>query len=308
LHRSPSVLSSFRSLVLFAACTAPLACSSVTENVVADSGGSSSSGGNAGAGVGGAPNGGAPNGGAPDGGAPDGGAPNGGAPNGGAPNDAATDPCASTQGPKMVAVDGYCVDGTEVSRADYAAFLAAKPKPPVTVECSFKTSYTPSCESPGTDPALPVVCVDVCDAEAYCAFAGKRLCGRIGGGNVASGFGDPAVSQWFNACSQGGTRVYPYGKSYAAKACNGYDFGAGAPVSVGVMSGCVGGFDGIFDMSGNVREWEEACDASQGPDDVCRNRGGSFTLIDKDYLGCASAFSAKRSTRDPTIGFRCCRD
>src|SRR6185437_5545544 len=110
---------------------------------------------------------------------------------------------------------------------------------------------------PPTKGSDPVVCVDWCDAQAYCAWAGKRLCGAIGGG-PATTYGDPNESQWYNACSNGGTTSFPYGNDYVAGDCNG-----GATVAaVGTTPGCQGltsPYFGIFDMSGNVKEWEDHC-------------------------------------------------
>ncbi|MGC4065108.1 MAG: SUMF1/EgtB/PvdO family nonheme iron enzyme [Polyangiaceae bacterium] len=60
----------------------------------------------------------------------------------------------------------------------------------------------------------PQVCVDWCDASAYCSSLGKRLCRRIGGGmNPFDRFADPGSSEWMNGCSAGGQ--YEYGPSEA---------------------------------------------------------------------------------------------
>ena len=46
---------------------------------------------------------------------------------------------------------------------------------------------------------------------------------------------------------------------------------------MGTSAGCVGGYPGIVDMSGNLGEWENAC-APQGfgNPDACGVRGGSY--------------------------------
>jgi hypothetical protein len=120
-------------------------------------------------------------------------------------------------GPRLVSVptpDGgsYCIDATEVTRGDYARFLAALSQdavapiqPPV---CEWNTSFMGIASTPQTE-ALPMVGVDWCDAVAFCTWAGKRLCGKIGGGAVDyTHYALANESQWYNACSAGGTKTY----------------------------------------------------------------------------------------------------
>src|SRR6185295_16488134 len=128
--------------------------------------------------------------------------------------------------------------------------------------------------APDKRPKFPVVCVDFCDAFAYCALVGKRVCGAIGGGRGRFGSAtDATSSQWFAACSGGGKHAYPYGDTYEGSACNGIDKG-GNLVDTGSIATCVGGYPGLFDMSGNVYEWEDACTGEQGTT-VCHVRGGA---------------------------------
>ena len=118
-------------------------------------------------------------------------------------------PCAGTGGPAMVMLpEGYCIDSTEVTRAQYQTWLDTNP--PTSgqgFDCDWNTSYAPDADcmnaaevcSTGCD-AHPQVCVDWCDAYAYCRAVGKRLCGKIGGG--ANGYddsNDASLSQWFNS-------------------------------------------------------------------------------------------------------------
>src|SRR6185436_17630077 len=69
----------------------------------------------------------------------------------------------------------FCIDPTEVTEGAYAQFVTAKsgqtldagaPCPAVTVGPRNVA-----------DPDLPVTMVSMCEARAYCAWAGKSLCG-----------------------------------------------------------------------------------------------------------------------------------
>jgi formylglycine-generating enzyme required for sulfatase activity len=216
--------------------------------------------------------------------------------------------------------EGYSIDSTEVTRCQYQQWLSTNP--PVANQdawCAWNDSYKPSCQwPPGSMGNYPVVCVNWCDAYAYCKGVGKRLCGRIGGG--ANGFRDgedATKSQWFSACSSGGTNAYPYGDTYDPQACNGRDkagsgcaTGACTSIEVGSSSSCQasGSRAGVFDLSGNVSEFEDACLTTSGLNDLCLLRGGTFGHFG-GALRCDFFDDTYRyiSTNDH-IGFRCCSD
>jgi formylglycine-generating enzyme required for sulfatase activity len=213
--------------------------------------------------------------------------------------------------PKMVAVkspDGksYCIDSTEVTNAHYKAWTLKSPSiAGQPLECTWNMTYLP----PGNlgEPDLPVVNIDWCDAYAFCKTNEKRLCGHIDGG--PNGYEDEDVaakSQWFNACSAGGAKAFPYGDAYNMKICNGKDNGVGVPVPVTSMLGCVGGYPGLHDMSGNVWEWEDSCDGATGSSDLCRRRGGMYSSSEA-VLDCSTKDQQPRSTGANGIGFRCCQ-
>lgn len=213
-------------------------------------------------------------------------------------------------GPELVSVETpgawYCIDSTEVSNADYAIFLADGPallgQPS---ECSMNQTWYSGAGAVPSD-LQPVRFVDWCDAWAYCHWAGKRLCGRRGGG--ALGFDDFSnidESEWYFACTRGGERDYPYPGAFQPKMCGGK--GSNLPLKdVDDGNGCEGGIVGLFCMSGNVAEWEDAC-SSSSTDAACRVRGGAFDSSSTE-LRCDGDASAMRTAALATIGIRCCAD
>lgn len=214
-------------------------------------------------------------------------------------------------------VSSYCVDATEVTNAQYAVFLAAPPAAQGPA-CGWAGTHIPSSGWPATSKGdYPVVYVNWCDAFAYCKWAKKRLCGRVGGGaNSFGDFADATKSEWYNACSGGGTKTFPYGVAYEAKRCVGNEYATtNVARSVGSATGCEGAYPGLFDLSGNVREWEDSCNGTTGASDKCRVRGGSFD-VPAYALECGYGTSASqpsyvypsRSYQSASIGFRCCAD
>jgi len=220
----------------------------------------------------------------------------------------------------------YCIDRAEVKNAEYQAFLdAAVGSSGQSSACSFNTSFAPDttggCNQydPVGKANVPVACVDWCDAAAYCKWEGKRLCGRVdgSGSNPPASFADASKSAWYRACSHAGDFDLPYGNVYSGEKCIGLDNTAIHPVAV-PHTDCEGGYSGLYDMSGNVAEWEDSCAADASASDQCLVRGGSYLetnqsvvgapslLCNSNVHGSAIAATKARSTRDKEIGFRCC--
>ena len=232
----------------------------------------------------------------------------------------------------MVVVGSFCIDSTEVTNGQYAAFLTAVASDggdagpgdaganASPAWCSWNGTFVPAANwppSPGYQ-SYPVGQVNWCDAYAYCNWAGKRLCGAVGGGPVAFNTTRASVGtdQWYGACSADGGRLYPYGNTFEPKACNGAEQGTnGFTVQVASLPQCVGGLQGIYDMSGNVSEWEDSCSDSLGAGSECSVRGGSYNYGDESddaglgpQLRCADLNQLPRSMTYGDVGFRCCAD
>jgi formylglycine-generating enzyme len=87
----------------------------------------------------------------------------------------------------------------------------------------------------------------------------------------------------------------------------GADRPAAFALTVKSADNCVGGFAGLFDMSGGMAEWVDSCIGEDGMADACRIRGGSISGT-AEQLRCDWQDATARSTSSSYIGFRCCAD
>ncbi len=226
----------------------------------------------------------------------------------------------------------FCIDRTEVTNARYVAFLidvdddVTNTDQPA--ECAFNQALRrggagSNCPTFNDANDLPVSCVDWCDAHAFCAWDGKRLCGAIGGGPLTF---DAALTsdEWHFACSAAFSQTYPYGNDPQLCACyipeewsvemacdsSGItNFNHKAPVAS--HPGCEGGFPGIFDMQGNASEWTNRCQPGTGDgEERCVTRGGhTFSNAGSSYYRCQLLDQdLKRNDAAVDPGIRCCRD
>ena len=231
-----------------------------------------------------------------------------------APTSTGDGACPSLPGPTLVPAGSFCIDSTEVTVAQYTAFLTAKAgstsgQPAL---CSWNTTFLPFGWPPTGAQDLPVGFANWCQAYMYCEWAGKRLCGAPAGGSANPyEWYDPTQSEWFAACSHDndGVHTYPYGNTYSPTLCNGEGYDAGQTVPS--VATCQGGYPGAFDMSGNVFEWEDSCAPAvnggtlSGATDYCHTRGGAFDQ-NSTTLRCDDGTLFSRQSQGADIGFRCC--
>lgn len=199
----------------------------------------------------------------------------------------------------------FFIDATEVTVAQFRAFLlksgtdAGNPWS----ACGGKKSLGPNpvC-SQGSDDS-PVVCVDFCDAQQYCASIGRRVCGAIAGGPLGRGHDtDRTSSQSFYACSGASNTPYAYGTAADATLCNTKESGKNNPAPASAFPKCNGAEPGLLNMNGNVNEWEDAC----GTDGYCLVRGGTFGSPAAEARCSSSVALAANNTFAGDVGIRCC--
>jgi formylglycine-generating enzyme required for sulfatase activity len=237
----------------------------------------------------------------------------------------------------------YCVDNYEVSWGEYHDWYTttAMPASAQAPECLSNASFAPSSTTGTTgamsqcdlyqptqsaaDRALPVVCVSLCDARAYCTAQAKSLCGNMKTGGAygitgptdAAPATDDTLSEWYAQCSHDAT--YSFAASPAGVTgdvvnwCNVKNgVIAQAPTGAWAVTGGAQGChaptgalpnSGVLNVIGNVWEWDDGCTANGD----CLVRGCSFandpTVRD---CSCSAINLWPRTGSNQHLGFRCC--
>jgi hypothetical protein len=157
----------------------------------------------------------------------------------------------------------------------------------------YEASQGPGDVAESVAGVMPWTEVAWSQATWACTAAGKRLCD---------------TSEWVAACNGPCDWDFSFGNDARGETCpcNGGGYGLHEVVPTGSMTGCEGGYPGIFDLSGNVAEWTTICDA----DDLCQVRGGAYGegMYDLvcEYFSDMYIRWARMTIQSPHIGFRCC--
>lgn len=162
-------------------------------------------------------------------------------------------------------------------------------------------------EHPNQAGAPATVQVTWTEARDLCAAVGKRLC---------------STDEWERACRGPEGRLYSYGNTRDASACNTPIEGSGPgqdlpPTKAGGWSRCRTP-EGVYDLNGSVSEWVSDswsgapepfnADATVDPQTWGTLRGGTMwrhTFYGQD---CTSRHGHADGFHNIDDGFRCCRD
>lgn len=207
------------------------------------------------------------------------------------------------EGPRhKVVLDAYWLDVYEVTNAQYKKFIDASGR--------RSPSHFRNRTYPQGKADHPVTEVTWYDAEAYCAWAGKRL---------------PSDQEWEKGARGSDGRMFPWGDEFDADKANTPLRWAklkqeGDTLPVGSFPAGVSPY-GMYDMSGNVWEWTASWyQAYPGNTHPSENYGEQYKTLkggswwDCSFYKCgisAPVFNRSfflRGTHNKSFGFRCAKD
>jgi formylglycine-generating enzyme required for sulfatase activity len=156
----------------------------------------------------------------------------------------------------QVNLDAFWIDRTEVTNAQYRRCVAdGGCSPPSDTTAHLYGDYY----GKSRYDDYPVINVDWAQANAYCAWAGKRL---------------PTEAEWEKAARGTDRRIYPWGNTFDGTLANfcdancpfpqknkNWDDGYADTAPVGSYQGGASPY-GAWDMAGNVHEWTTSLDKS----------------------------------------------
>ena len=190
---------------------------------------------------------------------------------------------------KTMDLPAFYIDETEVSNAEYRRF------------CEATGRAAPQTADFGTHPDYPVSGISYEDAQAYAAWAGKRL---------------PNEAEWEKAARGTDERTFPWGETaWTSNVPNRLQAVNSGPERRSLY--------GAYNMSGNVWEWTASAYAPLQSDIEHMKglvhgasfsstwqviKGGNFGPGGSDYFAIGKGRGLPADARSPWIGFRCVRD
>ncbi len=200
------------------------------------------------------------------------------------------------QGPDMVRIGDVCIDSTEVTCGQFGAMLRSTNVPVLVGTCAGTlppTTLMLNCPTAVTGDLYPQTCITTCEAELFCTWAGKHLCGaRPGAPPVTPP--TPLTSEWIHACTGGNNKAEP-----PPSGCN---VMTSATAAIRQVKQCEGPA-GVFDLIGNAME------RTFIPSTVTRYyTAGDSYFFKSSTAGntCVNVDDDEASSRAADIGFRCC--
>ncbi len=190
---------------------------------------------------------------------------------------------------RKVEVSAFSIDRTEVRVADFRRCVEAGAcgQPIRSSHCNWSTPNHVN---------HPINCVHAREAEAYCAWAGKRL---------------PTEVEWEKAARGTDGRKYPWGNDAFGRdrklanivESRVHEDGFRHTAPVGSFPAGASPY-GVLDMIGNVYEWTATWYTNERVSRVVR--GGAFNF-DPDQVATWSRRADLTNNRNRYVGFRCAK-
>ncbi|MDJ0756835.1 MAG: formylglycine-generating enzyme family protein [Ardenticatenaceae bacterium] len=199
-------------------------------------------------------------------------------------------PFAAGSPPSEITLDEFWIDQQPVSNQAYKRFLDAHPTYPVPDrEEAWAQPFNWDRQTrlfPAGHERLPVNLISLKDAQAYAAWAGKRL---------------PTEWEWEKAARGVDGRDYPWGR-WQPNAANTSELSAGRPLTIGQFSPLGDSPYGGVDFCGNVWEWTDST-MDNDPHKIVIRGGSWLSPADQAYCWYRNWFKPFRGSH--VIGFRC---
>ena len=197
-----------------------------------------------------------------------------------------TEGAADEAPPQVQTVAALALDRTEVTSGAYFACVDDGTCTP--------PAAGPRC-TPRAEPGKPINCVTFAQADAYCAWAGKRL---------------PSETEWELAARDGAPHPYPWGAAAPRDQLCWQATAEGGPCEVGRFTGSRTPH-GLEDMAGNVWEWTTSyyCPYDRPSCGDLRRvlRGGAWSSGDPRLVTVSVRMESFESNQGASIGLRCAR-